>query len=102
MASRLQRRNKLLTDPNLFKGPQKSKAEMENTVKAYKKECERYKKLGGKDSFNEYGIRKGFLQVPSYQIPGFRGKNKYTSKEKENNEMIDKRIKWEDWKNSEV
>ena len=34
---------KLLSDPKLFKGPQKSKAEMENTVKAYKKEYERYK-----------------------------------------------------------
>ena len=59
------------------------------------------KKLGGNDSFNEYGIRKGFLQVPSYQIPGFRGKKKDTSMEKKNNEMIDKRIKWEDWKKSE-
>ena len=35
---------KLLSDPNLFKGPQKLKAEMENTVKAYKKEYKRYKK----------------------------------------------------------
>ena len=83
---------KLLKNTDMWKLPDKTIAEMENTIEAYKKEYERYKKLGGKDSFKEYGLRKGFLERPHFFInwlPWLKPK-KYTQGEKDLNEMIDK------------
>ena len=57
-----------IKNKDMWNIPNKSIAEMENTIQAYRIEYNRYKKLGGKDSFKQYGLRKGFLERPHFMI----------------------------------
>lgn len=54
-----------------FKKTNVSTAQAKKNVASYKKDYKRYKRNGGKESFKQYGLRKGFLAKPTWRMPGF-------------------------------
>lgn len=64
---------KLLTDPNLFKGPSSSKEQMKEKVKRYKQMYKKAKEDGYDGSYNKFVKEIGVASGPTFSFPGFGG-----------------------------
>ena len=61
---------KLLTDPNLFKTPNKQEiTNMKDRVKYYKEEYKKAKDAGYKGSYTSYAKKMGWVEKPSFVFP---------------------------------
>ena len=64
----------LLTDPDLFKTPNKKEiTDMKERVKYYKEQYKKAKADGYKGSYTSYAKKMGWAGKPSFTIPGFGG-----------------------------
>ena len=63
----------LLTDPNLFKGPNLSEEQMKENVKRYKQLYKQAKENGYKGSYNKFVKEIGVASSPTFTFPGFGG-----------------------------
>ena len=64
----------LLTDPDLFKTPNKKEiTDMKERVKYYKEQYKKAKADGYKGSYTSYAKKMGWVEKPSFTIPGFGG-----------------------------
>ena len=63
----------LLTDPNLFKGPNLSEEQMKENVKRYKQMYKQAKENGYKGSYNKFVKEIGVASSPTFTFPGFGG-----------------------------
>ena len=63
---------KLLTDPDLFKTPNKEEiTNMKDRVKYYKEQYKKAKDAGYKGSYTSYVKKMGWVEKPSFVFPGF-------------------------------